>query len=75
MRNSETNIVGVGIRTNKWRYAEWVKYDHGSPSPNKKIGKPIFDEKKIYAIELYDCFCHCLRFFFCNLPLEQGYSN
>ena len=52
-------ICGLSIRTDDWRYTEWVKFNHGNnnqsayPEWNKNTSNISLDSN-IYAIELYD---------------------
>merc|ERR1712110_497273 len=40
------NVQGLTVRTDRWRYTEWVKFDYSS-------GRPIFTENNT-RVELYD---------------------
>ena len=42
---SEPHVMGYAVRTKRWRYVEWVKFD-------KKSTQPFWD--KVLGTELYD---------------------
>ena len=42
---SEPHVMGYAVRTRRWRYVEWVKFD-------KKLTQPLWDE--VLGTELYD---------------------
>ena len=42
---SEPHVMGYAVRTRRWRYVEWVKFD-------KKSTQPFWD--KVLGTELYD---------------------
>ena len=45
----EPKVMGYAIRTRRWRYIEWVRFDKGS---NSSMPTPLWDQ--LLGTELYD---------------------